>query len=209
MRRSTRFAAALAVALFAAAPAFAATVLTITSLGLTAPNANYGCPVASADCLSSMDYQLAGPAAATGTITINTAGTGVSLNIDVASITFSSVPSGGPNAVFTNVHYVGAANVMSGPGFVSQFPPSPAPGGVTGLYNGSPFSTGAAITLLSCSYGATSGQCGLAMGPAGFEIDGHKWLNTFDVFVSVAVPEASALVLALLGVAAGVTLRRR
>ena len=207
MRRLIRTAAVLGVWLAATAPAYAVTVYNITSLGLTAPHANYGCPVGSANCLTSLDFQLAAPAAATGTITVNNAGNVASIDINIASIIFASVPAGGPNAVFTNVHYLGSVGVISSPTFVSQFPPGPGPGSVTGDFNGSPFSSSSTINNLLCSVTAGVGQCGMSIGPASFEVAGHNWLHTFDVFVSV--PEASALLLALFGVAGGLTLRRR
>jgi hypothetical protein len=206
MRRSLRIACVLAVTLLASPAARAATVLVVTSLGLTAPNANYGCPSASADCFTSLDFQLAGPANATGAITLNDAGTIAQISMDVASVTFATVPGGGPSAVFTNVHYQGAVTVFSSPGVISQLP-APGPGSVTGLLNGTPFTSSAEISNLVCTTSAGTGQCGVAFGPQSFAVNGQRWLNTFDVFVRV--PEASALLLAALGALGGLALRRR
>lgn len=208
MRMTNRIAIALSVWLLATAPAFAATVLTVAQNGLTAPHANYGCPAGSFDCFTSLDFQLAAPANATGTITLNDAGTIASINMNIASVTFATVPSGGTSAVFSDVHYVGAVSVSSTAMTISQGT-APGPGGVTGLVNGVPFSSSSAIVNLSCFVVGTSGQCGLAFGPQAFAVDGHDWLHTFDVFVTVVpVPEPSAILLIMLG-AAGLTLRRR
>jgi hypothetical protein len=205
MRMTNRIAIALGAWLLASAPAFAATVFTVAQNGLTAPHANYGCPAGSFDCFTSLDFQLAAPANATGTITVNDAVTIATISIDVASVTFASVPGGGPSDVFTNVHYQGAVSV-SGSSTVFSQSTSPGPGSVAGLLNGTPFSSSSAIVNLSCFVVGTSGQCGLAFGPQAFTVDGHDWLHTFDVFVQL--PEPSAILLLLLG-AAGLTLRRR
>lgn len=204
MRISNRIATALGAWLLATSPALA-TTLVVAQDGLTAPNANYGCPAGSSNCLSSLDFQLAGPANASGTITLDASGTIATLSMDVASATFAPSSGIGPSEVFTNVHYSGTVSVFSTSTIISQL--TPGTGTVSGLLNGTPFATDSAVYNLNCAITGTSGQCGVAYGPQVFTADGHNWLHTFAVFVT-PVPEPSALLLVLLG-AAGLTLRRR
>jgi PEP-CTERM motif len=207
MRIWTGIVAAVAVSLLAASPALATTNLVVTQNGLTAPNANYGCPAGSLNCLTSLDYQLLGPADALGSIVVDDTGTIATISMDVASATFAPT-GGGANIVFSNVHYAGAVTVFSTSTIVSQT--VPGSGTVTGLIDGNPFSTPSAIYNLTCAIGGTTGQCGVAFGPQSFSADGHDWLHTFAVLVkpSTPVPEPSTILFVVLG-AAGLTLRRR
>ena len=186
-----------------AVPAFA-TTFDVVGQGLVAPNANYGCPLGSGDCLVSMDFQLSGTAAATGSISLNSAGTLATISLDVASSTFTPVPGPGAADVFTGAHYSATVSVVSSATFISQLTPST--GAVTGLLNGLPFSTSATAANLSCVFSAGTGQCGVAFGPNLFAAGSQNWLHTFNV--TVATPEPSALALLLLGLA-GLALRRR
>jgi hypothetical protein len=207
MRLWNRIAIALGACLLACAPALASTILNVTQNGLTAPNANYGCPAGSANCLTSLDFQLTGTGAATGSIVLNSAGTLATISMDVASVTFATVPGGGTSDVFTNVHYSGTVSVFSTASVISQL--APGTGTVSGNLNGNPFSSDSAVYNLSCAISGATGQCGVAYGPQTFTVDGQNWLHTFDVVVTpVTTPEASTLLLVLLG-AAGLTLRRR
>jgi hypothetical protein len=207
MRMTKRISIALGVWLLATAPAFASTLFTVAANGLTSTSANVGCPAGSFDCFVSRDFQLAAPANATGTITLNSAATIATISLDIASVTFASVPGGGASDVFTNVHYQGAVSVAGSSTNFSQNV-APGPGSVSGFLNGTPFTSSSAIVNLSC-FVVGSGQCGLAFGPQAFAVDGHNWLHTFDMFVTATpIPEPSAILLVLLG-AAGLTLRRR
>ncbi|MFI5316327.1 MAG: PEP-CTERM sorting domain-containing protein [Myxococcota bacterium] len=205
MRMTNRIAFVLGCWLIATSSALATTSLYVSGGGLTAPNANYGCPAGSANCLSSLDFVLASPALATGAIVVNDLGTIASISMDVASATFS--PVYGASEIFTNVHYSGDVSIFSVSGTISQL--GAGTGTVSGLLNGIPFSTSSAIYNLTCAQSGGSGQCGVAYGPQIFTADGQNWLHTFDVIVSPnPLPEPSALLLLLIG-AAGLTLRRR
>jgi len=207
MRMRNRIALALAACLLASSPALATTTFNVIANGLTAPNANYGCPLGSLNCLTSLDFQLTGTGPATGTIVLDDTGTLATLSMDVATVTFVTVPGGGSSDVFTNVHYSGIVSVFSNASIVSQL--GPGTGTVSGLLNGTPFLTPSAVYNLTCAVSGGTGQCGVAYGPQVFTVDGHNWLHTFDVVVSPAtIPEASTLLLVLLG-AAGLTLRRK
>jgi hypothetical protein len=207
MRISNRIATAFGVWLLASA-AFATTTLVVSQDGLTAPNANYGCPAGSANCLSSLDFQLLGHADAHGTIVLDDSGTIATISMDVASATFAPISGIGPNMVFTDVHYAGAVSVFSTSSIISQL--GPGTGTVSGLLNGNPFSTSSAVYNLTCAIGGITGQCGVAYGPQVFSAGGQDWLHTFAVLVkpSTPLPEPSTILFVLLG-AAGLTLRRR
>ena len=196
-----RLITALGAFLLATSPAFA-TTLFVAQQGLVAPNANYGCPAGSADCLSSLDFQLTSPAVATGTISTNAAGTLATISLDVASASFSPVPGPGAADVFTNVHYSGTVSVFSTASVISQLTPST--GIVTGFLNGTPFSAPSSVANLTCALAGSSGQCGVAFGPSGFAAGGQNWLQTFNVIVT---PEPGVLALGLLAIA-GLTVRR-
>ena len=207
MRMRNRIAIALGAWLLATSGAYATTTFNVIANGLTAPNANYGCPVGSANCLTSLDFQLTGTGPATGTIVLNTGGTLATISMDVASVTFATVPGGGPSDVFSNVHYAATVAVFSTATVISQL--GPGAGTVSGSLNGNPFATPSAVYNLTCAVSGGTGQCGVAYGPQVFTVDGHNWLHTFDVVVApVPLPEASTLLLVLLG-AAGLTLRRK
>jgi len=197
-----RLAIALGVLLLGSSPALA-TTLFVAQGGLVAPNANYGCPTGSANCLTSLDFQLAGTAAATGSITTNAAGTMATISLDLASASFSPVPGPGANDVFTSVHYSGSVNVFSTASVISQL--FPASGTVTGFLNGTPFTASASIANLTCALANGAGQCGVAFGPQSFTAGDHDWLHTFNVTVA---PEPAMLALILVGLA-GLGLRRR
>ena len=194
---------AIALGVLSLASSSFATTLFVTSNGLVAPNANYGCPAGSPDCLASMDFQLASPAVATGTISTNSAGTLATISLDVASATFSPVPGPGSNDVFTSVHYSGTVSVFSTSSVISQT--LPGTGTVTGFLNGTPFTTSSSVLNLTCALAGSSGQCGVAFGPSGFTAGSQNWLHTFNVLVA---PEPAVFGLALLGFAA-LALRRR
>ena len=207
MKISNRIATALALWLLATSSAFAATTLYVTQNGLTAPNANYGCPAGSLNCLTSLDFQLLGHADATGTIVLDDTGTIATISMDVASATFAPSSGVGPNMVFTNVHYAGSVSVFSTSTIISQL--GPGSGTVTGSLDGNPFSTSSAVYNLTCAISSGSGQCGVAYGPQSFEAGGQDGLHTVAVFVTTTpLPEPSTLLFGLLG-AAGLTLRRR
>lgn len=195
-----RLAVALGIFLFAGSSALAST-LSVTSGGLTAPNANYGCPTGSANCLASLDFQLAAAANATGSITVT--GSSAHISFQVASVSFSPT-SPGSNDVFTNVQYTADVSVFTTSSVVSQI--APGTGTVTGLINGASFSTPSAVYNLTCALTGSTGQCGVAFGPQTFTVDGHDWLHTFSVVI--AVPEPGLLGLTILGLA-GLALRRR
>ena len=210
---------ALAVCLLAAAPAHAAfifnQVVTVAGGGIVAPNANYGCPAGSADCLASKNFDLVGTGPVTpfpgGSSFImegfqNGSGPEVAwINFDVASVTFA--PSGGgASQVFTNVHYEAFVPVLP----LSFIQSAPGTGTVTGLLNGTPFSTTAAVYNLVCATVNGVGQCGVAFGPQLFTAGGENWLHTFNVNV-VPGPEPAGVSLVLLGLVGvgGLALRRR
>jgi hypothetical protein len=198
-----RLALALGIWLLATAPSFA-TTLNVTAQGLVATNANYGCPTGSANCQTSLDFQLAGPAAATGSISTNAAGTLATISLDVASATFSPVPGPGSNDVFTNVHYAGTVSVFTTASVISQL--SPATGSVSGLLNGTPFTSSSLVLNLTCALSGGTGQCGVAFGPQSFTVGGQDWLHTFNVVV--VTPEPATAMLLCLGLA-GLALHRR
>ena len=197
-----RLATALGILLLATSSAFA-TSLTVASGGLIATNANYGCPAGSANCLTSLDFQLASQAKATGSIVTNGAGTQATISFDIASASFSPVPGPGSNDVFTNVHYSGTVSVFSTSTIISQT--LPGTGIVTGLLNGTPFSTPSSIANLTCALSGGTGQCGVAFGPQSFTAGSQNWLHTFNVLVT---PEPATLALVLFGLA-GLGFRRR
>jgi hypothetical protein len=206
IRRLGGLALATALALFASSEASAVT-LNMNGNGLVAPNANYGCPAGSADCLGSLDYQLLSAVPVTsGSIVLDASGTLATFDVHLDSATFAPT-GGGANLVFTDVTYTGTAAVFSTPVIVSQL--GPGSGTVSGLLNGNPFSTPSAIYNLTCAIAGISGQCGFAFGPQQFTAGGQNWLHTFDVIVKPGgVPEPATLVLVLLG-AGALGLRRR
>ena len=208
-----RLVLALAAWLLAAAPAHANFifngVLDVTGGGLVAPNASYGCPAASADCLVSQNYELVGAPAAGGSLADGYqdghAPEGVLITLFVPSATFAST-GGGPDLVFTNVSYQA---------FVPNLPLSfiqngPATGTVSGLLDGVPFSTTSAAYNLTCAVVSYAGQCGVAFGPQLFTAGGENWLQTFNLDVHVGPePSATSLVAVCLAGVAVRALRRR
>ena len=197
-----RLAVALGICLFAGSSALAST-LNVVGGGLTAPNANYGCPTGSANCLASLDYQLAAAANAQGTITVT--GSTAHISFQIASMHFSPSSPGPSDIFFGTVQYTADVSVFATSTVVSQI--APGAGTVTGEIDGTPFSTPSAVYNLTCALtlGTSQGQCGVAFGPPGFTAGGRDWLHTFSVIVA---PEPGVIALALLGFA-GLALRRR
>lgn len=179
-----------------------ALTLNITSGGLTATNANYGCPTGASLCQTNADFALSAPASASGYIDINAAGTIATINLFVSSVSFENpaLPPGSP-ITFTNVTYTGTINVFSVGDVISSL--GPGTGSVSGTVNGNPFSVSPQISILNCA----GGLCGITFGKPGFtNVEAHDWVHTFNV--GVAVPEPIAAALVALGVA-GLLLRTR
>jgi MYXO-CTERM domain-containing protein len=206
-----RLIGALGAWLLATSPALALSLGTfgVTAGGLNAPNANYGCPAGSADCLAAQNELLAGPSStATGTLTVTDVGAGTQahISLDVASVSFNGIP-GVPNANFTNLHYDATVSVFSTASVVSQL--APGTGTITGTLNGTPFTTPSAALNLTCAITGTTGQCGMAFGPGQFTAGGDNWLHTFALVIAQPVPEAGTAAVVLLGLAGLVLSRRR
>jgi len=190
-------------------------VSVVTGGGLIAPNANYGCPAGSADCLVSHDYELVGTASASGTLMDGYQNgvlpEGIQIDLFVPSATFAST-TGGPDLVFTDVSY--DAFVPNQP--LSLIQNGPGTGTVTGFLNGTPFSTTSGVYNTVCVstgapvLGGQAGQCGLAFGPQLFTAGGENWLQTFNLTTGPG-PEPADASLVLLGLAGltGLALRRR
>ncbi|MGH9887153.1 MAG: PEP-CTERM sorting domain-containing protein [bacterium] len=181
--------------------------LTITSGGLTAANANYGCPTGSSLCQTNADFALSAPANASGTIDINAAGTIATINLYVGSVSFSPTGAGSP-ITFAAATYSGTVNVLSGTGFVSSV--GPGAGSLSGTVGGSPFSASPSISILNCSVSGSTALCGITFGKAGFtNVADHDWVHTFNVSAtSNPVPEPTTALLVVLG-AAGLLFRAR
>jgi hypothetical protein len=181
--------------------------LTITSGGLTAANANYGCPTGSALCQTNADFALSAPASATGTIDINAAGTIATINLYVSNAVFAPTGAGSP-ITFAAATYSGTVNVLSGAGFVSSV--GPGAGSLSGTVDGSPFSVSPSISILNCTLSGGTALCGIAFGKAGFtNVAAHDWVHTFNVTASTTpVPEPASALLVLFGVA-GMLVRTR
>ena len=184
-----------------------ALTLNVTGGGLEAGNQNYGCPTAPGTCsLAAHEYTLTGPAIAVGTITINPAGTEIDIALSVASANFTSSGSGGPisfGPVNYLAHLTGASVVTTPISIDSGF----GTGSISGTVNGGALSVAAANVSISCDFPGGTGQCGISFGEGGFtNVLGNDWRHTFNV--SVALPEPSAALLALLGLA-GFALRAR
>lgn len=173
--------------------------LSITSGGLTATNANYGCPTGSPLCQSNADYTLSAPANATGSIELNLAGTIATVNMFVSSVTFAPTGAGSP-ITFTGVTYTGTVNVFSVGDVISSLGPGTST--VSGTVNGNPFSVSPQLAILNCA----GGLCGVTFGKTGFtNVESHDWVHTFNV----GVPEPASALLVLLGVAGLVVRMRR
>lgn len=186
-----------------------ALTLNVTGGGLEADNANYGCPTGAGNCLlAARDYSLVSDAAATGFVSINGAGTILSIELHVAGATFDTTPAGAP-VTFGPATYLATITTFS------ATPPGPEVGGVdygfgtgsvSGTVNGNPFSESPAVSI-SCVYPGGTGQCGITFGESGFsDVLGRDWLHTFNV--TVALPEPTTTLLIALGLA-GIALRTR
>ncbi|HTO08277.1 MAG TPA: hypothetical protein VMR86_14615 [Myxococcota bacterium] len=210
---------ALAAWLLSAAPAHASFIfnfgVTVTGGGLLAPNANYGCPVGSADCLASEDFALVSSTPASGVVLDGYQNgqlpEGGLIDILIANATFAPVSGVGPDVVFTNLRYQAFVPVLQ----FSLIQSGPGTGTVSGEIDGVPFTTDSAVYNLVCAGaggpGTFSGQCGVAFGPQVFTAGGHNWLQTLNVTTG-GFPEPGAAALGLLGGLAGLGglfLRRR
>jgi MYXO-CTERM domain-containing protein len=194
-----------------AAPFIFNGVVVVSGGGLIAPNANYGCPAGSANCLTSLDFQLVSSTPASGVIEEGyQPGSSLEvgwISLQIASVTFAPTSGSGPNIEFTNLDYEAFVPVQH----LSLIQSGPGTGTITGMVNGTPFSTASAVYNLACAGSGGGlgfhGQCGVAFGPQLFTADGHDWLNTFNV-TTVAGPEPELAALVLLGLT-GLALRRR
>jgi hypothetical protein len=171
--------------------------LTITSGGLTATNANYGCPAGSALCQTNADYTLSAPATATGSIDV--AGSIATISLSLPNAVFAPTGGGSP-IVFTAATYTGTINVLSAGGAISSL--GPGTGSVIGTVDGNPLSVSPQVSILNCA----GGQCGITFGKTGFTAEGHDWVHTFNV--GYVVPEPMSAALVALGIA-GLLLRMR
>ena len=193
-----------------AAPFIFNGITVVSGGGLLAPNANYGCPQGSADCLSSLNFELVSSAPATGVIEEGyQPGSSVEvgwISLQIASATFAPTSGSGPSIEFTNLDYEAFVPVQH----LSLIQSAPGTGTITGMVDGTPFSTTSAVYDLTCASSALppfAGQCGVAFGPQLFTAEGENWLHTFNV-TTVAGPEPALAGLVLLGLA-GLAMRRR
>ncbi len=186
-----------------------ALTLQVVGGGITATNLNYGCPAGANPCQSQIDFDLAGPANASGTIDINAAGTIATISLQIGSVTFNPKFFGSP-IVFDPAIYSGTAPVYSSgtPGTILTISGlGPGSGQVLGNANGTGFNVYPSIVNFNCAITGGAGQCGLTFGRPGFtNVEGHDWVHTFNL--NVTVPEPATALLAALGLA-GLLLRTR
>jgi len=181
--------------------------LTVVGQGIVATNLTYGCPTGSVNCLASADFSLAAPAAATGTIGINAAGTIASIDLHVASATFDD-PVALVSVTFAGVDYTGDVAIQTfGPGLYFQNVAVLSSGTVDGTANTIAFTRSPGISNLNCAVVGGAGQCGFTFGSSGFtNVSGQDWAHTFNVTV---IPEPASALLVALGMLGSLLRARR
>jgi hypothetical protein len=175
------------------------------------PGANYGCPAGSANCLTSLDFQLAGPSSPSFLSSIIVgddpnlpAGQGSGgFNLSLAGATFAPSSGVGSSELFSDVWYQASVPTFSSPSVITQI--GPGAGLVYGSLNGTPFSVDSVVSDLACTLSGTTGHCSLVHH---FTVDGHDWLHTLDFGVTASIPEPAAAGLVVLGLGS-LALRRR
>jgi hypothetical protein len=193
-------AAIIAGLLAFSATAAQALTLNVTSGGLEAGNANYGCPTGAGTCtLAQRNYSLTSDFPAVGTININDAGTILTINLAIGGATFDTSPAGSPISFAAGGYQATLTNFSANPtailfGFGT--------GSAYGTANGNAFAVSPSVSI-SCSFPGGVGQCGVSFGESGFtNVEGHDWLHTFNLTVELPEPTTGLLIgLGLVGLA--------
>lgn len=179
--------------------------MTVVAQGIVASNSTYGCPTGSVGCMANKDASLSAAAAATGTISINAAGTLATIALNVASVSFT----GTPTTTFTGVTYTGSVPVINygGDNYQQNLGSGTILGTASGIANLLAFSSAPRITGFSCTVPGGSGQCAVTFGSQGFtNVAGRDWSHQFNL--TMGVPEPVSALLVALGVA-GLLIRNR
>jgi len=202
-----------------------AVAFTVTGGGINAPSNSFGCDAAAANCNAERRFDLSLPGIAGGTIDISGGVAVVSLQVLSVSFENGAAGPGDPAAVvFSQLVYVGSANVITSGDPLSFFSAGYAGGGaatVQGLYEtfdsargvvlpATPFDVATSLLNLNCLVVNGTGQCGVQVGRQGFgvDLDGTPtdFVHTFNLSVT-GIPEPSTAALVIWGGLTALVLR--